>query len=315
MTVQPVSLLVSGLISGRFSKNGSNLLRVTRSFKIFREIDMRNEIVISTYENEVPKELENLVDKIIINKDPGPDIYRTNPWPIGQDERRNLDNITRLFTTTYEGVKACKNEIVLKTRIEMLPAHELQFKYFYNRIQDSFKETNESRVGFFLEHYTGVFFAIDGQLGVIPGMVQIGSKSTLEKIWGTSLVFWQKNKEIVTRKSVRHPLSSEQVLGHVYLNLFCKLDLTRIIKKLKKYYISVKLIRSIMFAEKMNFVYFQYKESGLSNYVYPGTINIKTPEKYNKKSLLDLILQMIIILIKRPKHLVRRYYEGFREKI
>jgi len=314
MGKEAVSLVISGQISDRLSDNGANLENIIKSLILFKKSNKQNEIIVSTYIDQTPKELLKYIDRLIINEDPGPDLFRVSPWPIGPNSKRNLNNLSRFYTTTYNGIKAASNRVIIKTRIEILPKIDDQFFNFYNKVIENFHEESTPKLGFFIEHYTGIFFSLDGQLGHIPGMLQIGEKRVLENLWLNAIEFWIKNNKILTRKTIRHPLTSEQILGLVFLNIYCNFPLFKKLFMLRKYYISKDLIKSILIAEKNNFVYFEYKKSGFSNYVYPGTIEIKTPNNLYSQDRINLSKRLVILLLKRVKHLARRYYQGFREK-
>ena len=314
MEKEGISLVISGQISDRLSANGVNLENIIQSFILFKKTNEQNEIIVSTYINQTPQELIKYIDRLIINEDPGPDMFRVSPWPIGPNSKRNLHNWTRFYNTTYSGVKAAKNRIVIKTRIEILPKIDSQFFNFYEEVMENFQQESIPKLGFFIEHYTGIFFSLDGQLGHIPGMLQIGEKKVLENLWLNAMEFWIKNNKILTRRIIRHPLTGEQILGFVFLNMYCNFPLLRKLFMLRKYYISRDLIKSTLIAEKNNFVYFEYKKSGFSNYVYPGTIEIKTPDNLYSQEQTNLGRRLVIILLKRVKHLSRRYYQGFKEK-
>ena len=314
MPVEPVSLVISGQISDRLSASGPDLDSIIKSFNLFKGLNKQNEIIVSTYMNQTPQELLKYIDVLIINEDPGPDLFKASPWPIGPNSKRDSHNWTRFYVTAYNGIKVCKNRIVIKSRIEILPKIDDQFINFYNNLAGNFLEQSTPKIGFFIEHYTGIFFSLDGQLGHIPGMLQVGEKKTLASLWSNTIEFWIKNKEILTRKTLRHPLTSEQVLGFMFLNLYCNFPLSEKMYRLRKYYFSKNLIKSTLIAEKNNYVYFEYKKSGFSSYVYPGTMQIKTPDNLCSIEAVNLSKRMIILLLKRVKHLTRRYYQGFREK-
>jgi hypothetical protein len=310
-----LSLLVSGQILSRFSSAGVNLENVITSLKLFKNMNPKNEIIFSTYKNEIPRELLTYIDKIVINDDPGPDHFRINPWPIGSNSRRHTDNISRLLISTRNGIMACTNRIVIKTRIEILPYHQTEFTDFYKNILRIYTDKNTYKIGFFVEHYTGIFTSLDGQLGMMPAMIQIGPKHILENLWTNSIDFWVKNKQLLTRRTVRHPITSEQVLGLIFLSLYCDFPLITKIKKLRKYYISSTLIKALVRAEKHNFAYLEYKKSGFTNFVYPGTIKVRTPNNKPSNGKFYLAWRVSILLLKRPKHLLRRYYQGIKNKI
>ena len=304
-TREPVSMVITGLIKGRMSTQ-LNLKQIISSLIIFKEINPRNEIIISTYRNQTPKALLKYIDRVVINNDPGPDVYINDRWRLFRGEiKPTINHNTRFFLLNYNGIKECRNNLVLKTRIEMLPENSSQLdnlieQYFVSRSPDI------PEVGFFTEHYSGVRFSIHGILGEIPGTIQIGKKKTLESIYRESLTFWQNEKQRLTKEH-RHVLIVEQILGLNFLFLFCEFPLYSEIHKLNKYYISIKLIKAIIRAEEKNFIFLSLKQSGFALYKYQGTRYIKTPKDIYKISRTKIALKLIIVISKRYKHLVRKY--------
>jgi hypothetical protein len=287
------------------------LEKIISSLILFKKINPKNEIIISTYKNETPKVLLQYIDKVVINKDPGPDIFIQDQWRLFRGETKPaMHNHTRFFLLNYNGIKFCKNNLVLKVRIEMLPADsslliDLIEQYIVSRSQDI------PNIGFFIEHYSGVRFSIHGILGEIPGTIQIGSKKTLESLYRESLTFWLKEKQELI-KAHRHVLIVEQILGLNFLSLFCEFPLHSEIHKLNKYYLSIKLIKSIISAEEKNFIFLSLKESGFTLYKYQGTRNIKTPKDIYKISRTKIALKLVIVIGKKYKHLIRKYFQARR---
>jgi hypothetical protein len=71
----PVSIVVSGLISSRANRR-INFNEVNKFFEDFDKANKSNEIIVSTYNNEMNFLNITSNTKIIINKDPGINIYR-----------------------------------------------------------------------------------------------------------------------------------------------------------------------------------------------------------------------------------------------
>ena len=99
------TLLICGQILSRVEdENYSELIAwLKESRKYF------SEIVISTWENEVNSEIIALIDKLVINDDPGPD----RP-PKGQ----TYNNKSRHFTQVISGLNACNSKYIFRTRVE-----------------------------------------------------------------------------------------------------------------------------------------------------------------------------------------------------
>ena len=307
-TREPISMVITGLIKGRMS-NELNLEKIISSLILFKEINPQNEIIISTYRNETPKALLKYIDRVVVNNDPGPDIFTNDRWRMfGSQITPAVNNNTRFFLLNYNGIKLCTNNLVLKTRIEMLPGDSNQLidlieQYIVSRNQDV------PQIGFFTEHYSGVRFSIHGILGEIPGTIQIGSKKTLESIYRESLTFWLNQKQRLIKEH-RHVLIVEQILGLNFLFLFCEFPLYSEIHKLNKYYISFKLVKSLISAEEKNFKFLSLKESGFTLYKYQGTKYIKTPNDIYRISRAKIALKLVIVIGKKYKHMVRKYFQA-----
>ena len=104
-------------------------------FKIIKLIDDSNEIIISTYANELPRELEKYIDTVVYVKDPGPDNFRTTSFPIGTKSSRSMSNITRMCMTSIIGIQKAKHDIVIKSRVELIPEDHYKFKDWYESIE------------------------------------------------------------------------------------------------------------------------------------------------------------------------------------
>lgn len=99
------TLLICGQILSRVKdENYDELINwLKQSRKNFAEI------IISTWENEVNIEIKSLIDKLIINKDPGPDkLIR------GQ----GYNNKTRHFMQAISGINASNSKYIFRARVE-----------------------------------------------------------------------------------------------------------------------------------------------------------------------------------------------------
>lgn len=306
----PISMVLSGPISSRIDEKIS-VNDVEESFSIFKKINSQNEIIISTYKNEVPQSLFKLADKVIINDDPGPDKYKLNPWPISKVSSKE-SNISRMLQTTLNGIYSCSNDLVLKTRIELIPNNEVKFKDQLNRIFNKVNFYESTRIVFLTEHFSGISFAIDGTLAGIPDTFQIASKKTLLELWQESNRFWTENFNELTRKGINFPITSEQVLGLNYLKLYCNLPIEGNIEKLHKYYVSKTLLSSQINAEKKLYVLVDYKTFGLSTNYFYGSSKIKTSNISNLNNKKKIIFRLLIVFLKQVKHLIRRCIVGLK---
>jgi len=301
-----VSMVISGLILGRLGQN-LEINQIISTFKMFKSLNPNNEIVVSTYLNEMPNEVLKYTDVVIINQDPGPDVFIPDRWIFPHKKiNPSLNNFSRFFLTNYTGIRACKNNLVLKARIEMLPSSQSLLIKLIEEYQ-AFQPSNDSYIGFFAEHYSGVFHSVDGIIGGIPGTVQIASKITLEQLYYESMEFWKREKVQLTGKANRHVITSEQILGLNFLYLFCDFPLNFIADKLHKYYISPKLFHSIIKAETNNFKFLSLKKSGFVLHKYQGTLFINTPRELDINLHNKIVIKLIIVFIKRYKHKFRRF--------
>ena len=297
-------MVITGLIKGRIDKDQS-IEEIIKCCKLFKKINPKNEIVFSTFENETPAEILKLVDKLVINVDPGPDLFIQDRWPFSRGNNQPLEiHYTRFFLTNLAGIKKCKNNLILKARIEMMPMNQEKLMELIRQYQSS-QNCIDGKIGFFIEHYSGVRSAIDGVIGGLPGTVQLGSRSTLEKIYSESLNLWTQEKERFYQK--KHVVTSEQILGLTYFYWFFGYSLYSKLNNLSKYYISIDLIKIIMRAELTNFIYFKLKDSGFILYKYKGTLYIKTPINIYKQTRVEIVFRLLILLVKRYKHMYRRY--------
>jgi hypothetical protein len=304
--MKPFTFVLSGPILSRFGK-GINLYSLTEMCRIIKLIDQKNEIVISTYFGEVPEELKRLVDSVIYIDDPGPDYLRAGPWPIGPKSRRVMSNTTRMYMSSLKGIQNATNEIVIKSRVELIPENFDQFKTWYKNIEPVI---SDGKIGFFIESYQGINFSINGILGFLPDILQFGTKKTLINVWGDSLEFWNTNKKVLTRRTIRYPLSSEQILGLCYLQRYHDFRLETKVKKLKRHYLSFELINKTLNAEKTTFIFTLYKKSGFSSNYFKGLIGIKIPSNIVAIDRCDLVYRIIIMFAKKIKHHYRRLFTG-----
>ena len=98
------SLLIFGQILSRIPESQyDELINWLKKSK-----DNFYEIVISTRKNEVNYEIEQLIDRLVIVDDPGPDNING----------KNQSNHTRQLSQIISGIAACNSKYVFKTRVE-----------------------------------------------------------------------------------------------------------------------------------------------------------------------------------------------------
>jgi hypothetical protein len=276
-------MVITGLVRSHLGSN----LDIIFSFRMFKSLNPKNEIVISTYLNEVPEPVLKYTDQVIINRDPGPDIFVTNRWIFtSKNDNHSFTNFTRFFQTNYYGIRACRNNLVLKARIEMLPC-------------------NLTLLAELIEEYQVA--AVPNVATIGPGTIQISSKEVLEKLYFQSFKFWKLQKKLLIRKANRHVITGEQILGLNFLYLFVEFPLYSKLNKLNKYFVSIQLIKSILKAEKNNFRFLSLKKSGFELFKYQGTFFIKTPLIIDAKIHRKVLIKLAIVFFKRYKHRLRRF--------
>ena len=307
----PLTLLVSGPIKSKFG-NEITLMSIINAFTAVKRLNPANQIILSTYEGEVPLELQDYADQIIINSDPGADYFRVNPWPIGNGFRNQSANISRMLQSTVNGLEQTQTSFVIKTRVEMIPENFSEFELWSDNLSKTILGSTSPLIGFLLQHYSGISFSINGILGMIPDTLQYGRTSTLRNVWISSEKFWRQNFDVITRSEIRFPITSEQILGLNYLHLYCGFPLGDEIYKLRRNYSSIKLIRAIIAAERNYFKWSSYKTSGLSVNYLKGTLNINISRAQTLDSIFTIFKMLLKVYLRLIYHHFRRYFQGFR---
>lgn len=308
LTIKPVSLIITGQIKSRLAIVGG-VSKLVENLAMFKNLNPENEIIISTFEGEQIDMLTKIIDKLILNQDPGQDNFRTQPWPISRNFPKESSNYTRMFKTAISGLSASKNKFVIKTRIELIPEDSIFFEIWLSSIMDKI-EVNANKIGFFTEHYNGINFSIDGTIGTLPATLLVGEKQNLINIYVESLNNWEKYFTTLTRKRFLFPVTDEQILGLSFLKNLKLFDYTMRITKIKRYYLSIHLIRALQQVENKNFVYTKYSDSGFTKNYFLGTSHIKVPRELHYDSKIYIIQKVIVIVLKRLKHAARRVKSG-----
>ena len=310
----PFTFLIAGPIQSRLDEAITEKSLI-ESFQIIKSLDPRNQIVFSTYEQEVPDTLFGYADEIVLNIDPGPDYFRVNPWPIGDQSKSQSANFSRLLHTTTSGLRRARNPIVIKTRIELIPENFAIFTEWYLSTSQSVVSSDKPYIGFFLEHYSGISFSIDGLLGGIPDTLQIARRDTLLQLWESAEAFWLENFETLTRKAVRYPITSEQLLGLNFLRLYCGFAIDNELPRLRRNYTSYKLVESLVFAEQNYFRWSEYKCSGFSANYLRGTLHINTTRFEFLSSRRKILIMLTRVFLRRLLHHNRRLLRGLQKQL
>lgn len=306
--LSPFTFVIAGPIKSRFNEQiGLEALQLAKS--IISDLNPSNEIIISTYKDEWLVELEAIADSIIINPDPGADKFKTDPWPMSPKSRRVQSNTTRQFSSALKGVEAARNDVVIKSRIELLPENAELFAEWISKISE---ELSEGKVAFFLENYTGINFSINGLLGMIPDTLVASNKQTGVYLWRDSLDFWIKNREYLTRRSIRYPATVEQIIGFNYLSRHKGFRLQNCLVSLRRQYISLELFRKVYLAEQDSYIFTLYRSSGFSKNYFKGLIALRLPEKILPVTKRDISTRIIVLFGKKVWHHYRRLLRAYK---
>jgi len=305
---RPFTLVIAGPIGSRFDEQ-INLETLKKAYTVIKKINNMNEVIISTYYGEIAPEADGIADQIIFNLDPGPDLLKDSPWPLGRKERRNHRNYSRLFTSSLNGIRLATNDIVIKTRIEIIPIDEFLITKWFSSLED---KIIDGKIGFFTESYSGIEFSIDGIIPKLPDIFEISTKKTLEHLWSQSFIFWESNKMYFSRKKIIHPIGSEQILGLVFLSIYYSFNLDKYMNRLGHNFISRDLVSKLIQAENNSFIWTRYNNSGFTENRFKGLTFIEVPARILSRTQKELNIKIIILLMKKIKHTFRRYLVGFK---
>lgn len=226
------TLLICGQILSRVEdKNYSELIAwLKESRKYF------DEIIISTWDNEVNSEIITLIDKLVINNDPGPD----RP-PRGQ----TYNNKSRHFTQVISGLNACNSKYIFRTRVEFYKMTQEIVNPVNSKIMIEILEQSKIKIicpapGTLSAQKNGCpFFLSDTTI--------IAEKLNLVKWYKSMLDFhnlykkyWDKDRNFIESFGV------EQILGLALVQDFSEEELLiKEIKKFNRIFISRKMYSNI----------------------------------------------------------------------
>lgn len=309
--MQTITLLVAGPIKSRFNA-AFTLQDFENSLRVFKLASPAGKIVISTYDGEFPPALVGLVDSVVNNPDPGYDYFRPNPWPIGNGGRGNRSNYKRLIASTLCGLQVCDEGFVIKTRVELLPRNPKVFSNWLQKCTNEFESNLSLKIGFFLEHYSGICFSINGLLGGLPDTLQLGRKADLLRVWERSNLFWASYSSVLTRKSNRFPITSEQLIGMSFLREFYSFKIEEKVRKLDRYYRSPRLVKVIIKSEREAFYFTSYKNSGFESDYLQKSFTLELSRFSIPGNVWDLVKKLSLVQAKTIYHHYRRYLVGVR---
>ena len=96
------------------------------------------------------------------------------------------------------------------------------------------------------------------------------------------------------------------------MKIYSGLEINNELYKLRRNYISLPLIKSVLNAENNLFIWSKYNMSGFTLNYIKGSSFIKTPEDMSSKGKIRFLKKILIVLLKRVKHHYRRYLLGLR---
>jgi hypothetical protein len=309
--MKPFSLVIAGPIKSRFNEK-IDLDSIVKAREIIKNINIKNELIISTYQHEILYGLDGIADRVVTSIDPGPDYFKTDPWPISPRIRRVQSNITRSFTTSLAGIRISSNSIVIKTRIELLPERADQFTLWLEEIMGSIED---KKIAFFIENYTGFSFSVNGILGMIPDVMQVTQKEVGIQIWEDALDFWSSNKSLLTRRFIRYPVTVEQIIGFTFLARYHNFDLAGTTRFLRRQYVSKKLLYAVIEAEQLSFLFTRYRDSGFAVNYFAGLISLRLPVKLHPTTKLEYAQRLSIFFAKKIRHHQRRISSAYLEEL
>jgi len=226
------TLLICGQILSRVEPEyyGELITWLKESRKNFAEI------VISTWENEVNSEIKSLIDKLVINKDPGPDRLIKG---------LKYNNKTRHFVQAISGINASSSEYIFRARVE-----------FYKMTQEIIDPLNSKIISDILKQdQIKLFCPAPGTLSAqkngcpffLSDTLIIAKKSNLVTWYNRMLndynlykTFWDNNHKIVESFAI------EQMLGLALVQDFCGERIkSSEAKKFNRIYISKKLYTNL----------------------------------------------------------------------
>lgn len=310
---EAVSLVITGQIKSRLEIVGG-APKVVRNLEQFKKLNEENEVVISTFEEEFDSGIFNAADRVVISKDPGPDEFKVHRWPIGDKSKRNNTNYSRIFTTAIAGISVTKNQLIIKTRIELIPDEFGEFIKWLEFCAGGLDE-NSKRIAVFSEHYQGIHFSIDGTLPTLPGTLLAGEKDNLLEVYKRAKVMWDKNYKVFTRNTLLFPVVDEQILGIAFLQMNCGFNLEDNTRRVKRYFVSFKLIKSILICEREYLIYTSYRDSGFSKNYFKGTSHIKVPQNFGRNGAFYTIPLLVLVIAKRFVHIQRRVIRGIKREL
>jgi hypothetical protein len=226
------TLLICGQILSRVKdENYSDLISwLKNSRKNFAEI------IISTWENEVNTEIETLIDRLVINKDPGPDRSI-------RDQKYN--NKSRHFIQAISGINASNSKYIFRARIEFYKMTQDIISLPNIRILNKILEENQIKLicpapGTLSAQKNGCPFFLSDTLIIAKKLNLVTWYESMFNDFNLYKNSWDKDHKFVEAFAI------EQILGLALVQDFSKEKVEKKeANKLNKIYIPKKLYRKI----------------------------------------------------------------------
>ena len=278
------TLVIAGPVKSRCSEK-ELIWKMAALKELQRKENLK--IIFSTYADEIPEIYNENSFSVLINKDPGLDTFSA-----GQTKR----NTSRLIQTSLAGIRSVETKYAIKTRIELIP--ELEKFHEFILICNSFKsnsEKGEIKIGFLTEHYFGPLRPNKGVHSWVPDTFQIMKKTDMFELWDRAQNIWELNKNSWNEKHLVFPITNEQIIGLSFYSLINKYNFEINLINFHRYSCVFKLIKQNINAEVHNFIYFNFKKSGLSTSRLNKSLEDNSNGPYLDDSKLKLVIRFIIL--------------------
>lgn len=226
------ALLICGQILSRVEREnyGELISWLKESRKNF------SEIIISTWENEVNGEIKSLIDKLVINDDPGPDkLIRSVKY----------NNKTRHFIQVISGLNVCHSKYIFRARVEFYKMTQEIINPINSKIISDILEKDKIKLicpapGTLSAQKNGCPFFLSDTLIIAKKLDLVTWYNTMFNNYILYKDFWDKDHKIVESFAI------EQMLGLALVQDFSKETIKmKDAKKINRIYVSKNLYSKI----------------------------------------------------------------------
>ena len=210
-----LTYLISGPVKSRVVDE--NWCEVIKS--IAKELKNRrssNQLIVSTYPDEI-NEINGINGiKIIINEDPG---YDQDFYHI-RNGIKLPRNTSRMLATTFNGIKDINTDWCLRSRIELLPDINHVEKHI-SRIEELIQDLDKIKTGgavFLTSNFHSSITSRKGSILSFSDVFAIMRTEDIRELWETAQKIYL---EILNGNThPKHPLMNEQIIGQAYMKVF-----------------------------------------------------------------------------------------------